>query len=111
MLNMATVVAGFGSEEKLHPFKDFFFDGLTGTSSDGSWYRSSLISLKATAIFLKGNSEADFDALRNDLERNQWIHPEAEEHRRNTLKIIRENFAERDPASDNKDSVRVEKLL
>ena len=52
MLNMVTAYAGFTSEEKISPFQDVFTMGLTGDSSDGFWIRSSVIALKATAIFV-----------------------------------------------------------
>ena len=105
MLNMVTAYAGFTSEEKISPFQDVFTMGLTGDSSDGFWIRSSVIALKATAIYVINNAGADHESVKDDLSRSQWTQPEANEHRCNTLNIIKENFAAREPASGNKDSV------
>ena len=105
MLNMVTAYAGFTSEERISPFQDVFTMGLTGDSSDGFWARSSVIALKATAIFVINNSGADHESVKDDLSRSQWTQPESNEHRCNTLNIIKENFVAREPGSGNKDSV------
>ena len=90
MLNMTTAYAGFISEKRISPFQDIFKMGLTGDSCDGFWQRSSVIALKATAIFVINNAGADHESVKDDLFRSQWTQPEANEHRCNTLNIIKE---------------------
>ena len=90
MLNMTTAYAGFISEKKISPFQDIFKMGLTGDSCDGFWQRSSVIALKATAIYVINNAGADHESVKDDLYRSQWTQPEANEHRCNTLNIIKD---------------------